>query len=113
MNSPGSSVMVRYRSSPVAAIVLVAEGHARLVERDQSAVGDGDAVGVARQVGQHGLGSGEGRLGVDEPVLPSKRRQEGSEGTAVAEAGMIAEELQPAGGMGVGELRQEEPPEQL
>ena len=31
---------------------------------------------------------------------------------AVAQAGMIAEELELAGGMGVGELRQKEPPEQ-
>ena len=98
---------------PVAAVVLVAEGHAGLVERDQPAVGDGDAVGVARQIGEHGLGSGEGRLGVDEPVLLAQRRQESSEGAPVAKACMVAEELQPAGRMGLGELGQEEPPEQL
>ena len=40
----------------VAPVVLVAERHARLVERDQAAVRDGDAVGVARQIGQHGFG---------------------------------------------------------
>jgi hypothetical protein len=34
----------------VGAIVLVAEGDASVVERDQPAVGDGDAVGVARQI---------------------------------------------------------------
>jgi len=35
----------------VAAIILEPEGHAGVVERDQPAVGDGDAVGVARQIG--------------------------------------------------------------
>ena len=62
--------------SAVAAIVLAAEGDAPLVERDQPRVGDRDAVGVARQIGQHSLGPCEGRLGVDEPVLPAQGRQE-------------------------------------
>jgi hypothetical protein len=93
---------------PVATVVLVSERHAGLVERDQPAVGDGDAVGVARQVRQHGLGSCEGRLGIDEPVLLSERHQEGREGALVAEAGMIGEELQAVGNMGLGELVEKE-----
>jgi hypothetical protein len=32
-------------------------------------------VGVAGEIGQHRLGPGEGRLGVDEPVLPAERRE--------------------------------------
>jgi len=43
----------------VGAVVLVPEGDAVLVEGDQPAVGDGDAVGVARQIGEHRLGSAE------------------------------------------------------
>jgi len=50
----------------VTAIILVAEGDAGVVERDQPAVRDRDAVGVARQVGEHRLRPGEGRLGVDD-----------------------------------------------
>ncbi len=50
---------------PVMAIVLVAEGDAALVETDEAAVRDGDAVGVAGEIGEHRLGPGEGRLGVD------------------------------------------------
>ena len=46
-------------STAVGAIVLVFEGDAVAVERDQPAVGDGDAVGIARQIGQHRFGSGE------------------------------------------------------
>src|SRR6266478_2814287 len=41
----------------VGTIVLVLEGDAALVAGDQPAVGDGDAVGVARQISEHGLGS--------------------------------------------------------
>src|ERR1051325_776929 len=62
----------RYRAMPrppVAAVVLVAEAHAALVEADQPAVRDGDPVGVAGEIGEHRLRPGEGRLGVDEPVL--------------------------------------------
>ena len=43
----------------VGAIVLVLEGDAVLVERNQPAVGDGDAVGIARQIGEHRLWSAE------------------------------------------------------
>ena len=48
-------------------IVLPLEGHAGIVERDEPAVGDGDTVGVARQVSQHRLGPAEGPLGIDDP----------------------------------------------
>ena len=39
----------------VTAIILVAEGDAGFVERDQPAAGDGDAVRVARQISEHRL----------------------------------------------------------
>ena len=61
--------------APVAAVVLDVEGHARVGRGDQPAVRDGDAVGVAAEVGEHRLRAGEGRLGVDEPVLPAQRRE--------------------------------------
>ena len=41
----------------VGTIILVPEGDAVLVEGDEPAVGDGDAVGIARQIGEHRLGS--------------------------------------------------------
>ncbi len=49
------------------AVVLPLEGDAVLIEGDQAAVGDGDAVGIARQIGQHRLGSAERALCVDDP----------------------------------------------
>ena len=43
-------------------------GDTLLVEGDQAAVGDGNAVGVARQIGEHGLGPAERPLCVDDPL---------------------------------------------
>src|SRR5216684_2515980 len=41
------------------AVVLPLEGDALLVEGDQAAVGDGNAVGVTRKIGQHRLRAAE------------------------------------------------------
>ena len=49
-------------------IVLPFEGDAVVIARDQAAVGDGDAVGVAAEIGKHRFGSGERALGVDHPI---------------------------------------------
>ena len=51
----------------IGTIVLPSEGDAGAVAGDQPAVGDGDAVGVARQIGQHGLWPAERALGIDDP----------------------------------------------
>jgi hypothetical protein len=40
----------------IGTIVLPSEGHVGAVAGDQPAVGDGDAVGIARQIGQYGAG---------------------------------------------------------
>ena len=54
----------------IGAIVLPSEGDLGLVEGDQPAVGNGDAVGIARQIGQHGLWPAERALGIDDPFGP-------------------------------------------
>ena len=53
--------------------VVPAKSHADVVEGDESVVGDGDAVSVSAEVAQHLLGSGEGWLAVDDPVLAGGR----------------------------------------
>ncbi len=93
----------------VASIILVAEGDAGLVERDEPAVRDGDAVGVARQICQHRFRPGKGRLGVDHPLLLAERGQVTQEGASVAQAGVVTEELEPADGMQLLQLGQEQP----
>jgi len=99
-------------SLPVAAVILVAEGHAALVERSEPAVRDGDAMGVAAEISEHCFWRVEGWLGVDEPVLSLERHQMRGEGLAVAQALDLAKERQPARRVSIGERRQEKPPEQ-
>jgi hypothetical protein len=48
----------------LAAVVLPAEADLAVGHGDKSAVGDGDAMGVAPEIGQHLLGSPERALGV-------------------------------------------------
>ncbi len=50
------------------AIVFPLEGDATLITGDQAAVGDRHSMGVARQLGEPGRGSGEGAFGIDDPV---------------------------------------------
>jgi hypothetical protein len=57
-------------------------------------VGDGDAVGVARQIMQHMLGAAEGRLGIDDPVLSVKCAQEDGEVLLLMKRRALAEEAQ-------------------
>jgi hypothetical protein len=49
------------------AIVFPFEGDTTLITGDQTAVGDRHTMGVARQIGEHGFGSGERPFGVDDP----------------------------------------------
>jgi Ca2+-binding RTX toxin-like protein len=51
-----------------AAVILVAEGDAGLVEGDKAAVRDRHAVGGAREIGENGFRSGEGRFGINNPT---------------------------------------------
>src|SRR6516164_2679873 len=79
---------------PFDSIVLVTERDASLVGLDQPAVGDCDAMGVAREVGENLLWSGERRLGVDMPTNVIERFEEGLECRRVGELGVRTEELQ-------------------
>src|SRR5271167_4663473 len=92
-------------------IVLVFEADSVFVEREQPAVGDGDAVGVAGQIRQYRLGSGEGPFAVDVPSGLAQRRQQGGEGSALGEMTMLAEELQLTAGMRSEKLFQHQPAE--
>ena len=97
MNSCGCERHDALPLRTVAAVVLVAEGDAGLVERDQTPVRDGDPVGVAREIGEHGLGAGERRLGIDHPPLLPDRSEMTQEQAAVGETGLGAEEGKPSG----------------
>ena len=57
-----------------AAVILPLEGNALVVAREQAAVGDGDAVGIAGEVAQSFLGSPEGSFAVNHSLLRSGAR---------------------------------------
>jgi hypothetical protein len=60
-------------------VVLAAEGDSGVGDGEQAMVGDGDTMGVTREIVQHMLGSAEGRLGIDDPVLLEQSTQKSFE----------------------------------
>ena len=113
MNSAGVERHDALAVGAIAAIILVAEGDAGLVEGEQPSVRDGDAVGIAREVGEHRFGPGEGRLGVDHPAFLADRREVAQEGPPVGEWGEAAEEGKPAGVVEGDQAGEEQAAEQL
>ena len=78
------------------AIIFPAEGDVSTIERDETAFRDGDAVSVARQIGESGLRPAECSLGVNDPFGAAQRREPRLERVAIGEVGEIAEEGEPA-----------------
>jgi len=93
----------------VDAVILPAEGDAFVFDRDQTAIGDGDAVGIAGEIAQHLLGSGERVLAVDYPFAFAQRRQESLERSCVGECRVVAEKLQTTLRVGLDQHGQEPP----
>jgi len=60
-------------------IISPAEGDAIVLEGHEAMVGNGDAMGVARQVVENVFGTAEGWLGVDDPVLAEPLPEEVAE----------------------------------
>ena len=81
----------------VLAVVLPGEGDMIVVEGDEPAVGDRDAMGVAAEIGQDLCGSAEGPLGVNNPVDASHGVEVSREGAELGQRSEIAEEAQGAG----------------
>ena len=67
---------------------------------------------VAGEVGEHCFWPGEGRLGVDEPILFLERCEMRGEGLAPTQALDLAKKCQSARRVGIGQRCQEQPPEQ-
>ncbi len=104
----------RHGLEPVAAfdpIVLPLEGDALVVQRREPGVRDRDAVGVAGEIGEHGLRPGERPLGVDHPFGAAQRRERGVEGALLAEGREVTEEDEAAGRMQAASPVEEEPAE--
>ena len=65
--------------------IAPAEGDVALRDRDQPAVGDGNAMGVGTEIAEHMFRATEGPLGVDDPVVAVEHSQPRREGTRLGE----------------------------
>ena len=86
---------------PLGSVVLPGEGDLVIVDADQPAVGDGDPMGVAGEVGEYGLRSGERFLGEHRPVRLVERFEIGVEGGLVGKRLVVVEEPETTVGMPV------------
>jgi hypothetical protein len=75
-------------------IVLPAEADVGLVEVEQATIGDRDAMGVAREIGQDLLGTSEGLFPIDDPFGCAQGRESGGKCVRVVETDKIGKELQ-------------------
>lgn len=57
-------------------IIFPAKRDSIVLKRNQSMVGDGDAVRIASEIVQNMLGTAEGWLGVDDPILAKELSEE-------------------------------------
>ena len=94
------------------AVVLPAEADRVVGHGDEPAVGDGDAVSVAPEIGEDLLGPAEGAFGVDHPVDLPQPGAMGGEGVGLGQRRELAEEAQLACREGLGEALEEQAPEQ-
>jgi hypothetical protein len=60
-------------------IILPAESNLVMVESHEAMVGDGYAMGIAGEIAEYMMGTAEGGLGVDDPVLTEQGAQEAAE----------------------------------
>ena len=90
MNSSGFRLYGLYGA--VVAIVLPGEPDMVVVAGLDAAVGDGDAMGVAAEIGENLRGSAEGLLGVDDPIEATHGGQMRGERGGIGQIGEIAEE---------------------
>jgi hypothetical protein len=78
-------------------IVLPKEADVGLIEIEQATVGDRDAMGVSRKIGQDLFGTGKGLFGIDGPCGCAQGHQSGGKCLCLVETDEISKELQFAG----------------
>ena len=67
-------------------IILAPEADVAVVHTEQPAVGDRDAMGVPRKIGQDLPGTSESLFCIDDPIGSAQRRQSGGERVPVVES---------------------------
>ena len=95
MNSP--AVKSHHLGLVVVAIVSPAEADLSLFEPDEPTVGDGNAMGVAAEIGEDLIGATKGWLGVDDPFEPAQLAEMALEGGLIGQADEAAIEAEGAG----------------
>src|SRR3984893_12944257 len=88
------------------------EANFALVDVEKAVIGEGDAMGVSRDVGQDLLEAGEGRFGGDPPLYLSGWCEVSLKGAALAERLQVPEEGQLFGVEGLLQRGQEQPAEE-
>src|SRR6516165_5600115 len=99
-------------SVALGSVILPFERDARAVEGDETAVGNSNPVRVARQVGEHSIGSAKRSLGIDDPFGLAQCGEKGLEGCRLGEGGLVGEELQAPGLVGGVQAFQEQAAEE-
>ena len=93
-------------------VVLPAKADVLIAKMEQPAVGDGDAMGVPRKIGQDLLWTCERTLGVDDPFPRAQGSEVSLECLSVSKREEISEELQLASIVSGHETFEEQAPEQ-
>ena len=96
----------------VFAIVLPAERDAAIVQCQEPRVCDRHSMGVAGQIGENLFRSGEGALGVDDPLTLAQWHEPVGKGLGIGQIEVLAEELKLTVTMQVLELFEEAAPEE-
>ncbi len=93
----------------VVSVILPGEPDMIVVDLDHAAIGDGDAVRVAPEIGENLGRTAEWFFGVDDPVDASCRCEQRLPTSRVCEGGDLAEEVQPAEVEGLLQAFEEQP----
>lgn len=104
--------MSRAGAAPGFVEILPSEGNVAVIDIDNTAVGDGNTMGVAAEIGKHLVRSAERWLRIDDPFDAASTREMAGERVVVVEIGEFVGEAKFTVSEGFGKSRQKEPPKQ-
>src|SRR5580700_4900783 len=88
-------------------VIFPLKGNLAILQRQQTAVGEGHSMGVPRQVFEYLFGSAEGRLGVDDPFDLAAAVAQSFEGLWLGQCGEFPVEVELALAEGLPQVDQE------
>src|ERR1700687_5857124 len=75
-------------------ILLPAEADMGFIDVEQATIGDGDPMGVAREIGQNLRGTGEDLFRIDDPLGCAQRAKHGGKCLRLVEVDKVSKKLQ-------------------